>query len=142
MKKIVTLLLTSLIVFLMFVGPGNVVKADENHEGHGCGCVVEPVLGAEKNKIISNLLKSNEFKVVKKEQQKNGFNLQGVKNIEVFNNFIFNHKTGELEEVILMVGVPLISKDGTVTMAVFFNGQYMDPNDLPQPTETEQTLEN
>jgi hypothetical protein len=130
MKKIATLLFTSLIVLLMFVGPGNVVKADENDEEHECGCIVEPVLGAEKNKIVSNLLKSNEFKAVKKEQQKKGFNLLGVKDIEVLNNFYKNPNTGELE-VILMVGVPFTTKDGTVTMAVFFNGHNMDPDKIP-----------
>jgi hypothetical protein len=120
MKKIVTLLCTSLIVFLMFVGPGNVAFA---HEGEGdCGCIVEPVYGAEKNKIVSNLLKSEEFKKVKKENIMTGLKWTGVKEIEVIYN---------VTHEIMMVGVPFINNDGTVLMEVFFNGVYMDPDLIP-----------
>ena len=64
MKKVLSLLFTSLLVFLMFVGPGNVALA---HEGDGgCGCETREITGAEKNKIVSNLLKSDEFKNAKK----------------------------------------------------------------------------
>jgi hypothetical protein len=123
MKKIVTLLFTSFVVLLMFVGPGNVVKADENDEGH-CECIVKPVYGAEKNKIVSNHLKSTEFKNVKREHLENGFNFLGAEYIQVLYN---------ITEDVMMVGVPFIAEDGTVTMAVFFDGQYMDPDDLETP---------
>ncbi|WP_419887344.1 hypothetical protein ACN6MT_17910 [Neobacillus niacini] len=123
MKKILTLFFTSLIVLLMFVGPGNVAFA---HEGDGCGCIVEPVFGAEKNKIVSNLLKSDEFKIVKKENINNGLKWTGVKKVEVIYNITHD---------VMMVGVPFINKDGTVLMEVFFDGVYMDPDLIPQSEE-------
>jgi hypothetical protein len=127
MKKIITLLCTSLIVLLMFVGPGNVAFAHEEEE-HDCGCIVEPIYGAEKNKIVSNLLKSEEFKNVKKDNMRNGLNLKGVKGIEVIYN---------ITHEVMMVGVPFVKADGTVIMEAFFNGVYMDPT-LIVPSNNEQ----
>lgn len=127
MKKILTLLCTSLIVLLMFAGPGNVAFAHEGEE-HECGCVVEPVYGAEKNKIVSNLLKSEEFKKVKKVNMENGLKWNGVKKVEVIYN---------ITQEIMMVGVPFMNEDGTVIMEVFFDGIYMDPDLIPQ-SEDEQ----
>jgi hypothetical protein len=122
MKKILSLLCGSLIVLLMFVGPGNVALA---HDGdHDCGCEVEQLQGAEKNKIVSNLLKSDEFKNVKKKYMKNGFKWTGVSKVEVLKN----HTVGGM----IMVGVPFYLEDGSVTMAVFFNGVYMDPELLEE----------
>ena len=127
MKKIVTLLCTSLIVLLMFVGPGNAALANEGEE-HECSCIVEPVYGAEKNKIVSNLLKSEEFKKVKKDNMMNGLKWNGVKEVEVIYNITHD---------IMMVGVPFINDDGTVLMEAFFNGVYMDPDLIP-PSSDEQ----
>ena len=68
MKKLLTLLCTSLIVFLMFVGPGNVALAHEGaHDELSVVITAGNCTGAEKNKIVSNLLKSDEFKNAKKE---------------------------------------------------------------------------
>ncbi|MFJ5762121.1 hypothetical protein ACIQAA_23960 [Neobacillus sp. NPDC093182] len=111
MKKIVTLLCTSLIVFLMFVGSGNVAFA------HGeCGCITEEITGAEKNKIVSDLLKSNELKNAKKLIKQEGYKWNGVGNVEVIYNV--THKT-------MMIGIPVTYSDGTVWTAAFFNGFYM-----------------
>lgn len=122
MKKVLILLCTSLIVFLMFVGPGNVAMA---HEGDGgCGCVTKEIFGAEKNKIVSNLLKSDEFKNAKKELKEEGYKWKGVSDIEVVYNITYD---------IMMVGLPVNKKDGTLGTATFFNGVLMGvaPEDDP-----------
>ncbi|MEH7114837.1 hypothetical protein V7124_21125 [Neobacillus niacini] len=111
MKKVLTLLFTSLLVFLMFVGPGNVALA---HEGDsGCGCVVEEISGAEKNKIVSNLLKSDEFKIERKGFKEVGFKWNGVNAVEV----IYNHSFETM-----MIGLPVYNVDDTIWTAVFFDG--------------------
>src|SRR4051812_40487285 len=111
MKKVLSLLFTSLLVFLMFVGPGNVALA---HEGDsGCGCVVEEITGAEKNKIVSNLLKSDEFKDARKGLKKIGFKWNGVSEVEV----VYNHSFQ-----IMMSGLPVYNVDETIWTAVFFDG--------------------
>ncbi|MEH7248953.1 hypothetical protein V7114_19465 [Neobacillus niacini] len=114
MKKVLTLLFTSLLVFLMFVGPGNVALA---HEGDsGCGCVVEEISGAEKNKIVSNLLKSDEFKIERKGFKEVGFKWNGVNAVEV----IYNHTVETM-----MIGLPVYNVDDTIWTAVFFDGELM-----------------
>ncbi|WP_045521705.1 hypothetical protein [Neobacillus niacini] len=113
MKKILTLLCTSLIVFLMFGGPGNVAMA---HEGDGCDCVTKEITGAEKNKIVSNLLKSDDLKNARKEIKEEGFKWNGIGNVEVIYNITHD---------IMMVGIPVKNADETIWTAVFFNGVYM-----------------
>jgi hypothetical protein len=73
MKKFLTLLCTSLIVLLMFVGPGNVAFAHDD-----CGCVTEEITGVEKNQIVSDLLKSNELKNAKKLLKEQGYKWDGI----------------------------------------------------------------
>ena len=54
------------------LAPGNVALA---HEGDGgCGCETKEITGAEKNKIISNLLKSDELKNARKDLTKKALN--------------------------------------------------------------------
>jgi hypothetical protein len=112
MKKIVTLLCTSLIVLLMFVAPGNVAFAEDE-----CECITEEITGAEKNKIVADLLKNVEFKYKKQELMNDGYRWNGVKEIEVIRNITYGG--------LIMVGVPFIAEDGTVMMAAFFEGSYM-----------------
>ncbi|MFB3163360.1 hypothetical protein ABLO26_18585 [Neobacillus sp. 179-J 1A1 HS] len=112
MKKIVTLLCTSLIVLLMFVAPGNVAFAEDE-----CGCITEEITGAEKNKIVADLLKNVEFKYKKQELMNDGYRWNGVNEIEVIRNITYGG--------LIMVGVPFIAEDGTVMMAAFFEGSYM-----------------
>jgi len=115
MKKVITLLCTSLIVLLMLVGPGNVAMAHEG-EGEGCDCVTKEISGAEKNKIISDLLKSKELKDAKKLLKENGYKWNGVGNVEVIYNYTIET---------MMIGIPVRYSDGTVWTAVFFNGMLM-----------------
>ncbi|WP_026567416.1 hypothetical protein [Bacillus sp. UNC41MFS5] len=117
MKKLITVLCGIIIGLSLFVSTGNTAKAAETDE---CGCIVSPVLGAEKNKIVATLLSSQEFKNVKHSLKSDGYSYNGVKKIEVF----INHSHDD----IVMVGVPFYNTKGTLEMAVFFNGIYMDPD--------------
>ena len=111
MKKLLTILCGIIIGLSLFVSIGNTAKAAE------CGCDVTPVLGAEKNKIVANLLSSHEFKNVKHLLKSEGYSYRGAKNIEV----LINHSHKDT----VMVGVPFYNEDGTIEMAAFFNGIYM-----------------
>jgi hypothetical protein len=113
MKKILSLLCGSLIFLLMFAAPGNVALA---HEGDGCGCVTEEITGAEKNKIVADLLKSDQLKNARKGLMEVGFKWNGVGNVEVVYNVTWD---------IMMVGIPVSYYDGTIWTATFFDGVLM-----------------
>jgi hypothetical protein len=116
-KKILGLLCGGIMAFSLFAAPGNPVKAEETDP---CECHdVRIVTGAEKNKIIANLISSQEFKTQKLNIIKDGDNWRGVKGTEV----VVHNQLGTI-----MVGIPYIGQDGTMKMAVFFNGIYMDPS--------------
>ncbi|MGJ7921919.1 hypothetical protein [Neobacillus sp. LXY-4] len=115
MKGYLSLLFGSMIVVLMLVLPGNAAQAAEPVAETGdstdhCGCDVSYIVGAEKNKLVSNLLKSDEFKVVKAQQKNNGYEWNGIDGTEV----IQNHTKGG----IILIGVPFIN-DGVKEMAAF-----------------------
>jgi hypothetical protein len=116
MKKILTVLCGVLVGLSLFVTTGNTAKAEE------CGCDVSPVLGAEKNKIVAELISSQEFKDSKLSIKNEGYGWKGVSNFEV----IVNHTYGEA----IMIGVPYYNHDGSVEMAVFINGTYMGHNPM------------
>ena len=118
MKKLLTVIGGLVVAVSLFAGTGNAVKAAE------CGCDTSPVLGAEKNKIIANLISSQEFKDAKLSIRNEGFSWKGVNNIEV----IVNHTYGDA----LMVGVPYYNQAGSVEMAVFINGKYMGHNPMDE----------
>jgi hypothetical protein len=129
MKKIVTLLCTSLIVLLMFVGPGNIVLA---HEGDvDCGCDTFKVLeGAEKNKILAKILASANFKTLKSNNLKNGYKWRGISKAEV-TKFIkdvhFDIEDPESPVIIkagsIGVAVPFLKSDGKLEVFYFINGE-------------------
>jgi hypothetical protein len=128
MKKIVTLLFTSLIVFLMFVGPGNVALAHETDgEEDGCGCPIVDLSVAEKNKIVAKLISNDEFKNKKIELLKKGYAWSGVSKIQVVQSI------PELGSTIV-VTVPFITEDGTPVVEVFVNGKFATETS-PPPTE-------
>ncbi|MEW9050620.1 MAG: hypothetical protein AB2392_05645 [Neobacillus sp.] len=110
MKKILTMLCGSLIVFMMFVGSGNVAEAS-------CGCDVSPIYGEEKNKVVSLLLSSNEFKSLRLQEINKGTIWNGINEAEV----IYNNTAG-----LYMVAVPFYSQDGLKMMAgfVLFEGSF------------------
>jgi hypothetical protein len=117
MKKILTLLCTSLIVLLMFVGPVSPAKASETDSPEvqePCICDDVTVLtGVERNKAIANLIKTDAFKDVRKDLKLEGLKWNGVNEIQVMKHNQFP---------LTIVGVPFTSGDGTLMMAVFFNG--------------------
>ncbi|MEH7120799.1 hypothetical protein V7128_25835 [Neobacillus vireti] len=118
MKKLLTVLGGLVIAGSLFMASGNTVKAEE------CGCVTSPILGAEKNKIIANLISSQEFKAAKQSITNEGYSWKGIKNIEVF----INHTYGDS----LMIGIPYYNQDGSVEMAVFIDGHFMGHNPLDE----------
>jgi hypothetical protein len=126
MKKYLSLLLGSLIVLLMFVTPGNSAKAAEPElltavsATHDCGCDVSPVLGAERNKLVSNLLSSDEYKTVKSDTKNAGYKSHGANEIEV----IRNNANG-----MILIAVPF-TKGNVTEMFVFANGVFVGTSQM------------
>jgi hypothetical protein len=109
MKKFFTVLCGVFIALSLFATTGNTVQAEE------CGCVVTPIFGAEKNKIVAALISSPEFKSTKFSLKSDGYSWRGANNIEV----IVNNTYG-----VVMVAVPYINNDGILEMAVFVEGTF------------------
>ncbi|OLS36162.1 hypothetical protein [Bacillus sp. MRMR6] len=118
MKKIFTLLFSSLVVLLIFGSVGNPVKASEIPEGEeNCICHdVTFITGAEKNKIVANLLKTDALKDVRKEQKAEGIKWNGVNDVQVLKHNVYP---------VTIVGIPVTFEDGTALMATFINGEFM-----------------
>jgi hypothetical protein len=114
MRKLISLLSGCLVILgFLFVTPGNSVFAAEGD----CECHdVTTIFGAEKNKVVSNILKSDEFKNAKKEWKKEGYSFKGVDDVEVIKHNIYGY---------VMVGFPVINKDGVLEMAAFIDGVYL-----------------
>jgi hypothetical protein len=128
MKKLLTVLCGGLIALTLFVTTGNTVKAAEQtnpaevNEPDDCACHdVTKILGAERNKTVSNLISSNQFKQVEKDLKKEGLKWKGANSIEVIK---FN-ATGQI-----LVGVPFSNKQGTVEMYIFINGVLVGHNPM------------
>ncbi|WP_066304750.1 hypothetical protein [Bacillus sp. FJAT-29814] len=113
-KKIMALLFGGAMAFSLFAASGNPVQAAEDPD---CECHnVTPIFGAEKNKIIANVISSQEFKDMKLAVIKDGDTWRGVKGTEVMVNNYYGFT---------IVGIPYLSQDGTAMMAVFIDGKYM-----------------
>jgi hypothetical protein len=82
MKRFISLVCGSLVLILLFLSPGNAVQAAEHDD---CGCPGTVITGAERNKLVANLLKSNVFKQAKIElkDEDEGFRWQGASEVEV-----------------------------------------------------------
>jgi hypothetical protein len=124
MKTFLTVLCGGFIALSLFVTTGNTVKAAEPTPvatvSDDCGCHdLKPLQGAERNKIVANLISNDEFKDMKKALQKNGYNWGGANSIEVI-------KT----EGMILVGVPFSNNQGNVVMHVFINGVYAGPSSM------------
>lgn len=122
-KKLITVLGGVIIALSLFVTTGNTVKAEETvitpqtEEDENCECHnVTPILGAEKNKIVADLLSSQEFKDTKLTLKSDGYSWRGAKNIEV----LVHNKYGYI-----MIGVPFINNEGILEMAAFFDGKFL-----------------
>jgi hypothetical protein len=114
MRKLISLLSgCAVILGLLFATPGNAVfAAEEDCECHN----VTTIFGAEKNKIVSDILKSDEFKNAKKGWKNKGYSFNGVDDLEVVKHNIYG---------IVMVGFPVTNKDGVLEMAAFLDGVYL-----------------
>ncbi|MCM3668136.1 hypothetical protein M3181_03860 [Mesobacillus maritimus] len=113
MKRLVSIVCGCLVLLMMFVVPGNAVLAEEND----CQCPGTVITGAERNKLVADLLKSDEFKAAKKQLMKEeGYTWAGAGAIEV----------RDLAEVVQMptfIGYQVVFKDrsGALQGAAFFN---------------------
>jgi hypothetical protein len=116
MKGYLSLLLGSLVVVLMLAFPGNGVQAKTVAPGEGeCDCPVTYVTGAEGNKWVADLFKSEAFKVAKKGLIEDGYKWQGANEMSV--------ASWNLDEPIpkgtIMMKVPFINHDGMIEYAGF-----------------------
>jgi hypothetical protein len=109
MKKLLTLLIGALIALSLFVTTGNTAKA----AGLDCGCPGTSIVGAEKNKIVADLLSSQGFKEVNLDMITKGSTWNGASSIEVV----------DINGLVL-VGVPFLSAEGVPSMYVFINNEF------------------
>jgi hypothetical protein len=80
MKRLISLVCGSLVLLVMFLSPGNAVQAEEHDD---CGCPGTVITGAERNKLVANLLKSDVFKQARVELKREGYVWQGAGAVEV-----------------------------------------------------------
>jgi hypothetical protein len=120
MKKFLTVFCGGLIALTLFVTTGNTAKAagpdQPDVSSNECGCEITPVLGADRNKLVSDLISSQSFKNVKKEVKSEGLSWIGAHAIEVIQ---FN-VSGEI-----LVAVPFFNAAGNGFMYVFHNGTFV-----------------
>ncbi|WP_407268020.1 hypothetical protein [Radiobacillus sp. PE A8.2] len=118
-KKLLVLL--SVLTFVFILAP--TVSAAEVDDDCGCHDGVRDVTGAEKNKIVSNLLKSDEWKAMKKDVKALGYKWNGVSGIEVQEQY----------DQYLVV-IPFLTNDRSeVHYLPYMNGQFLAPFPVPVP---------
>lgn len=119
MKKMVKVL-GSVLVLLMLVLPGNTAFA----HGDDCDCI--DLVGAERNKAVSDILKSNAFKVEKSEKKSEGYTFAGAdKAMAVL-------MPGPGESFYTMVAMPFVHENGTMLFSVFADGMHMGDGPPPE----------
>ena len=131
MKKLLTLLFGALIALSLFVTTGNTAKAAK--PGDDCGCT-GTLVGPEKNKIVADLLSSQEFKTAKATLTSAGYSYKGASLIKV----------AKMEGIFITV-VPFYTSEGQTIIAGFVNGEFKgavnptteEPILLPQEKETQ-----
>ncbi|MFF2445729.1 hypothetical protein ACFVSW_01415 [Neobacillus sp. NPDC058068] len=123
MKKFLTVLCGGLIALTLFVTTGNTAKAAEPTdppavtESDDCGCHdATQLFGAERNKIVSNVISSDAYKNVKKDLKNKGYKSHGANEIEVMKHNVYG---------VIIVGVPFTNSKGNIEMAVFIDGEFM-----------------
>lgn len=138
MKKFLPLFMGSLMALLLFVTPGNLVKADsyvpeakDFIRNFDCGCEAEgfiPVSGAERNQIVAGLLSSDGFNAKKQEVISKGYQFLGADLIKVVHaDTPFGALTG--------VSVFFLSNEGTIEGYVWVNGQFAGHSPYPGDME-------
>jgi hypothetical protein len=101
------LLAVGMMAVVLFLSPSNVVRAS-----NVCGC--GQVVGAEKNKIVADLLKSDAFKTKKHELLEQGYKWNGVSGAEVDKN-----ANGEI-----LIAIPLLNENRQEVFLIYVYGQF------------------
>lgn len=114
MKRIFSLLLAGFVVVLMFGGTGNTALAAPKEKVEDCGCKSGFSI-SEKNKIVSDLLTSDNFKNTKILAETLGFKWRGADQIDLAKNDVNG---------LIYIMVPFYNTDGTIEVFLFINGQY------------------
>lgn len=84
MKGYLSLLFGSLIIVFMLVSPANVAQAKVVQPAPGeCDCPVTYIMGAEGNKWVADLLKSEAFKSAKVDAKEKGYKWNGADEMEI-----------------------------------------------------------
>lgn len=96
-----------MMAMMLFLSPTSRVSASDD-----CGC--GQVVGAEKNKIVADLLKSDAFKAKKHELLKQGYKWNGVDGAEV-------DKNGNNE---ILIAIPLLNADREEVFLIYVYGQF------------------
>lgn len=107
MKRLISLVCGSLVLLVMFLAPGNAVQAEE-----ACECPGTVLTGAERNKLVAELLKSDVFKQARIELENEGYVWQGAGAIEVRNLEV-------IAPSLLGYQVMIINETGNVEAAAF-----------------------
>ncbi|MFS0864620.1 hypothetical protein [Fredinandcohnia sp. 179-A 10B2 NHS] len=117
MKGFVKFLCSGLLVLLVLIGTGNAVFAHEGGENEeDCGCPFIYLDGAERNKLVANILKSTDFHNLKKAQEAEGYSFAGADLIQVV-----KPNTGE---DFRLGAVPFVNEKGEIKYAAFYNNSF------------------
>lgn len=101
------LFFVGMMALVLFLSPSNLVSASDD-----CGC--GHVAGAEKNKIVADLLKSDAFKAKKQELLEQGYMWNGVNGAEVDRN-----PNGEI-----LIAIPLLNEHREEVFLIYVYGQF------------------
>ncbi|WP_142353958.1 hypothetical protein [Fredinandcohnia onubensis] len=112
------------LVLLMLVLPGKTAFAHGDGDDCGCGDYLQ---GAERNKVVASILKSDAFKVVKADKKIEGYQFAGA------NKVMAVKMPGPDGIIYTMVAVPFVHENGEVLLSVFADGVHM--GDGPPPVQ-------
>ena len=114
MKKLLSVIGGLVIAGSLFLTTGNTAKAAG--ETDDCPChQVTIIMGAERNKMVSEVISSESFKNVKAELRQDGFKWTNANDIEVL-KFNLNGK--------ILIGIPFVNNQGYKVMAGYLDGVY------------------
>lgn len=113
MKKLLSVIGGLVIAGSLFLTTGNTAKAAETDD---CPChQVTIIMGAERNKMVADVISSESFKNVKAELGQDGFKWTNAKDIEVI-KYNLNGK--------ILIGIPFVNNQGYKVMAGYLDGKY------------------
>ncbi|MFK7691227.1 hypothetical protein [Paenibacillus sp. HJGM_3] len=106
-RALLMVFVVGMMAMVLVLSPIGRVSANDD-----CGC--GQVVGAEKNKIVADLLKSDAFKAKKQELLKQGYKWNGVDGAEV-------DKNGNNE---ILIAIPLLNADREEVFLIYVYGQF------------------